>query len=464
MQKSKKVLFIMSGSIACYKAAQVISRLVQNDIQVQVVASPSALQFIGKATLEGLSGRPVVSDLFQDGHAMDHIHLIREADLILLAPATANTINKMAQGLGDDLISTLFLAHDFKKPFLIAPAMNTSMYNHPITQNSLQKLKAMGLKILDSASGILACGEVGYGKLLEPDLILKETLDYVHQSLGQSFSKNELGKIKTAASSAGPTQNPAQLLKVLITAGGTQEKIDAVRRITNTSTGQTGLEIAQTLHSLGAEVQLLMAESSPFLEKAKDIFPDLKTFSDHESLHALMQSELAKDYQSLIHAAAVSDYTVSEIRESDGRLLSADDSSKRNAQKISSAPKEITLKLHKTKKLIAEAKKYSKNKNIFLVGFKLTSGLEKVQWSEKVENLMHTSGCDLVIHNDILDWGSEQRIYNIFLKKHGQQKSVGHDQNEKMSHQLMQNINKDEMKNILSQLIFENFNPKRNSL
>src|SRR5690606_33467299 len=129
-----KILFIMTGSIACYKACQLLSKLSQNNYEVQVVATASALEFVGNATLEGLSGKAVVSDIFAHGRNMDHIHLARWADLIIVAPATANFINKMAQGAADDLASTLFLAHDFTKPFLVAPAMNTSMYQHPATQ------------------------------------------------------------------------------------------------------------------------------------------------------------------------------------------------------------------------------------------------------------------------------------------------------------------------------------------
>ena len=166
----------MTGSIACYKACQAVSRLVQAGCEVQVVASPAALQFVGNATIEGLTGKPVVSDLYASGNAMDHIHLVRWADLILVAPASANFINKIARGVGDDLLTTMFLAHDFKKPYLVAPAMNTSMYLHPATQDSIQALKKMGVEILETASGVLACGEVGWGRLLEPDLIVQEVL------------------------------------------------------------------------------------------------------------------------------------------------------------------------------------------------------------------------------------------------------------------------------------------------
>ena len=137
-----RILFIMSGSIACYKACQLVSKLVQKGHDVQVVATASALKFIGNATIEGLTGKPVISDLFSSGNVMDHIHLARWADLVIIAPATADFINKMSAGISSDLASSLFLAHDFKKPLLIAPAMNTSMYLHPTTQESVKKLPA----------------------------------------------------------------------------------------------------------------------------------------------------------------------------------------------------------------------------------------------------------------------------------------------------------------------------------
>ena len=143
----KNILILISGSIAAYKTCFLISQLVQLGHQLEVVVTPQALRFIGPSTIEGLTGKPVHHDIFATQHSMDHIHLIRWADLVLLCPATANTINKMASGIGDDLVTTLFLAHDFKKPFLVAPAMNSVMYQNPITQASIQKLKSLNLKI-----------------------------------------------------------------------------------------------------------------------------------------------------------------------------------------------------------------------------------------------------------------------------------------------------------------------------
>lgn len=169
----KNILFFMSGSIAGFKACQVISDLKKQDYNIQVVASPSTFEFIGKASLEGLSGKPVIASLFEEGKMMDHIYLMRWADLFVLCPATAASLNSFASGAGESLLTTFFLAYDFKKPFLVFPAMNTSMLDHPVTQRSIVQLKEMGLKIFSTNQGTLACGEVGAGRMLEPAEITK---------------------------------------------------------------------------------------------------------------------------------------------------------------------------------------------------------------------------------------------------------------------------------------------------
>ncbi len=169
-----KILFQFTGSIAAFKACQLVSSLVKADYSVQTVATKSAFEFVGRATLEGLTNRAVASEVYEPGHPMDHISLAREADLILLCPATANSINKLAAGIADDLIGTLFLANNFKKPYWVVPAMNTQMYEHPATQESLKKLSHWGARIFDTQDGRLACGEVGSGKMVEPDEVFKE--------------------------------------------------------------------------------------------------------------------------------------------------------------------------------------------------------------------------------------------------------------------------------------------------
>lgn len=166
--RKPQVLFLLTGSIACFKACELISRLVKHGCAVQSVASAGALRFVGAATLEGLTGRPPFTDLYQAGRAMDHIHLARWADAALVCPATANSLNRLAAGLADDAVGALFLAWEIDaKPWLIAPAMNAAMWEHPATRASRQRLADYGARLLPVGDGRLACGETGEGRLLE---------------------------------------------------------------------------------------------------------------------------------------------------------------------------------------------------------------------------------------------------------------------------------------------------------
>jgi phosphopantothenoylcysteine decarboxylase/phosphopantothenate--cysteine ligase len=175
MSRSKgNILFQLTGSIACYKACNVISRLVQEGYAVKPVCSENALKFIGRSTLEGLTHNAVYVDTFEDRSALEHIALARWLDLAVICPATANIMNKLAAGIGDDYISTVFLAFDFSKPYLIAPAMNRSMYAHPSVKRSTKILEGWGVKVLGTGSGYQACGDKGAGRLLEPDAIYRE--------------------------------------------------------------------------------------------------------------------------------------------------------------------------------------------------------------------------------------------------------------------------------------------------
>lgn len=174
------VLFFLTGSIACYKACTALSRLGQADLAVQTVATPAALKFIGPATLEALTGRPVVSDMWEPGRALDHIDLARQADLAIVCPATANTINRLAAGMADDLTGSLFLAWEREsKPWWIAPAMNTYMWQHPATQGSVEKLKSWGVRVVEPEAGLLACGDTGAGRLADPEKIAAEIIKTV---------------------------------------------------------------------------------------------------------------------------------------------------------------------------------------------------------------------------------------------------------------------------------------------
>lgn len=375
----KKILFMMSGSIAAFKACQLLSKLVQNNFEVKVVASPSALKFVGPATLEGLSGHRVHSDLWAEGTAMDHIHLVRWADLVIVVPASASLINRLAHGLGDDLLSTLFLAHKFDKPFLLAPAMNTAMYLHPATQASLSKLKAMGLTVLESASGVLACGEEGLGRLLEPELLYAEVLQY-SSNLSASSSAQQM------------TTQP----KILITSGGTTEPIDQIRSITNKSTGSTGSTLAQTLCQLGYDVTLLKAKNSlpaPAAQKTLE-------FETFKELQQQLSTELqAHHYEAVIHAAAVSDFSVQNVDATVGKISSQDD---------------LVLHLKRNPKLVDDIKKISLNKSIKLIAFKLTVGANEVEIAKAVQKLQNSASPDLIVHNDLKNINQEQHDFHVY--------------------------------------------------
>jgi phosphopantothenoylcysteine decarboxylase/phosphopantothenate--cysteine ligase len=177
MSRSKVVLQV-TGSIAAFKAASLASLLIDGGLEVQVVMSEGARHFIGDATFEGLTGRPVLGDVFERGRAHDHINLVDWADLLLLYPASANHIARLRNGLADDLIGCLFLANNFRKPYWVAPAMNSNMLAHPAVTGALKVLEGWGCRILPTGEGRLACGAVGYGRLLEPEqtaaLILEE--------------------------------------------------------------------------------------------------------------------------------------------------------------------------------------------------------------------------------------------------------------------------------------------------
>jgi phosphopantothenoylcysteine decarboxylase/phosphopantothenate--cysteine ligase len=164
-----RVLLQITGSIAAFKAAALASLLAQEECEVQCVASEGGLRFIGEPTLEGLTGRPVLSDMFERGRALDHISLVDWADLLLVYPATANHITRLRAGLADDLIGCLFLANNFRKPYWVAPAMNSHMFAHPAVAEALSTLEAWGCRVLPTGEGRLACGTVGYGRLLEPE-------------------------------------------------------------------------------------------------------------------------------------------------------------------------------------------------------------------------------------------------------------------------------------------------------
>ncbi|MBJ80439.1 MAG: bifunctional phosphopantothenoylcysteine decarboxylase/phosphopantothenate--cysteine ligase CoaBC [Myxococcales bacterium] len=382
---SKNILFKISGSIAAYKSAILISRLVQDGHQVQCVATPAALKFIGSATLEGLTRRPVLSDLYEQGRMMEHIDLNRWADLTILAPATANRINRMAHGLGDDLVSALFLAHDFKKPYFVAPAMNSKMLEHPSTQEGLNKLCQWGVTILSPTEGSLACGETGSGRMQEPEDI--------YQTIVKEFSASD----KEEAA-----------LKVLVTGGGTKEDIDGVRFLSNLSTGKTACTIATHLHEQGHEVTFLQATGSAQASEQLTV----RTFSDFTSLANLLKEELkAGSYDALIHAAAVSDYSL-EVLKTDEEEYPLP-----LREKLSSQREKINLELKRNPKLIDQVLSFNPDKKTKLVGFKFTNTTSEKEQKSQIEKLFAASKADLIVHNDkTTRVDDEQRGFQLYAK------------------------------------------------
>jgi phosphopantothenoylcysteine decarboxylase/phosphopantothenate--cysteine ligase len=378
-----KVLFQLSGSIACFKACNVLSRLVQNDFEIEVVATRSALQFVGLATLEGLTGKPVHVEMFETGRYMNHIDLMKWADVVVLCPATANTIAKLANGSGDDLVSALFLAHDFKKPYLISPAMNVNMYNHPATRESMAKLSAWGVQILETEAGRLACGDVGEGRLLDPERIYAR----IEEAFRGSEEKTLSGQ------------------RILVTAGGTKEPLDGVRYLTNISSGKTGATLATELATKGADVTFLHAEGSvvPASSSVRQ-----KTFSSYVSLERALRSELQEfDYTAVIHAAAVGDFSIESIETSTGTVEASADG------KLESTSG-IRLKLKRNPKLLTSLKTWSKNDGIRVIGFKLTNSSMYPDGKESVRKLVTESNPSWVVQNDLSEISENRHPFRIY--------------------------------------------------
>ena len=249
LNKSRKICLAVSGSIAAYKTADVVSQLTKLGHEVQCLMTESARWFVTPTVLETLSHRPVISELFGPGvSGTEHIRIARWADLIVFVPATANLLVKLALGLGDDLVTTVALATE--APWMIAPAMNTVMWNQPVIQSHIQSLKNRGVRFIEPASGLLACGEEGVGKMASPEQIVTEILEYFLTKDSNEDSTASLNKIQV--------KQDLMNLKVLITAGPTTSAIDAVRYMTNHSTGKMGAAMAEEALSRGAHVYYVL--------------------------------------------------------------------------------------------------------------------------------------------------------------------------------------------------------------
>jgi phosphopantothenoylcysteine decarboxylase/phosphopantothenate--cysteine ligase len=279
---SKRIVLGITGGIAAYKAAELTRLLVKDGHDVQTVMTEAAMHFVGTATLQALSGKPVLTQLWNEssGNGMAHIDLSRAADAILIAPASANFIAKLAHGLADDLLSTLCLARAC--PLAVAPAMNKQMWDNPATQRNLAQIRQDGIAIFGPASGEQACGELGMGRMLEP-----ETLAIELEALFQA--KHLAGKC------------------VLVTAGPTYEPIDPVRGITNLSSGKMGYAVARAAWEAGAEVLLI---SGPTALAPPPNVRVIQVTTAQEMRDAVMREIKRMDI--FISVAAVADYRVAQ--------------------------------------------------------------------------------------------------------------------------------------------------------
>lgn len=345
----KRIILGITGGIAAYKSAEITRRLQDEGAEVRVVMSESAQEFIRPLTLQALSGNPVHTDLLdpEAEAAMGHIELARWADLVLIAPATANFVATLNQGSANDLMSSICLATT--APVMIAPAMNQAMWSNSASQQNIENLKQREVLILEPDNGIQACGDVGPGRLPQPETIV--------QQVASVFKTGEMtGK------------------KVVITAGPTREAIDPVRYISNHSSGKMGYAIADAMIDAGAEVTLI---SGPVSLKQPDRCTLVSVTSAHEMLEATTKAVQGTDI--FISAAAVADYYITETSD----------------QKIKKKSDKMTLNLAKTPDIVSIVKE--NNPKLFVLGF--AAETQKVE--QYAREKLASKNLDAIIANDV---------------------------------------------------------------
>ncbi len=367
---SKCVVIGVTGGIAVYKALDVISALRKKDIEVHVIMTESASKFVNPLTFQSISQNMVVTDMFAEPKAWEiqHISLAQKADLMLIAPATANVIGKISNGIADDMLSTTVMAT--KAKVLIAPAMNTNMYQNPIVQNNISKLKGFGYKFIEPASGRLACGDIGIGKLADVNTIVERVIEELEDK-----EQDLLGK------------------KVLVSAGPTIAPIDPVRYITNRSTGKMGYAIAKEARDRGAEVILVSGPTN--LEPPKNVkIINIKTNEE-------MKKEILQNFKwadIVIKSAAVADYKPKEY----------------SKEKIKKGEGDLNICLTRDNdilKFLGEIKTHQ-----VLVGF----AAESDNVLENAERKLKNKNLDFIVANDITSsdtgFGSEDNKVVILSK------------------------------------------------
>ncbi len=350
---NKTVVLGVTGSIAAYKAADLASRLTQAGARVEVVMTEAAARFITPITFRNITGRSVVTEMFElaSEFSVEHVALAEAADVVVIAPATANMIAKLAAGIADDMLGCTVLAT--KAPVVVAPAMNVNMYENPITQDNLAKLRARDFSIVGPAYGRLASGEMGLGRLTDID----EIVGAICQVLGRSGDL--AGK------------------RIVVTAGGTQEPVDPVRCLTNRSSGKMGYALAEAARDRGAQVVLVSAPSA--LSNPAGV--EMVDVGTAQQMYEAVQKAVAKA-DALIMAAAVADYR--PVRASESKI---------KRQQVS----ELILELERTPDILGQVKG-----DFLRVGFAAESENLVANAKEK----LHKKKLDLVVGNDITAAGS----------------------------------------------------------
>ena len=370
MNKPKTVVVGITGGIAAYKIAELVSRLYKNGFNVQVVMTKHATRFITPLTLRTLSNNPVLVDMFDESgtHRVQHIGVAEEADILVIAPATANIIAKMACGIADDLLSTIVLAT--RAPVLLAPSMNTNMYDHPATQDNIRKLKDRGVTILEPAEGELACGVTGRGRLPEIETIYDKIIDVLEDRPRDLVNKT-----------------------ILVTAGATQEDIDPVRFITNHSTGKMGYALAAAAVRRGARVFLV---SGPTYLTVPDGVESRQVRSAREMNDIC--HELFGQVDVVIGAAAVADY----------RPLDYSD------EKLKKNDNDMVIKLTRNPDILEGLG--NRKQHQILVGFAAETSDVILNARQK----MQKKNLDLLVANDITDEGAglarDTKIVTLLFK------------------------------------------------
>lgn len=370
MLTGKTVILGVTGSIAAYKMANVASMLVKLHADVHVIMTQNATNFINPITFETLTNNKCLVDTFDRNfqYNVEHVSLAKKADVFLIAPASANVIGKVANGLADDMLTTTFMACNKAK--IIAPAMNTQMYENRIVQDNLKKCESYGMKIINPASGRLACGDVGSGKLPSEETLVEAILKEIR------FEKDMEG------------------LKVLISSGATQEAIDPVRFITNHSSGKMGFALARVAMQRGAQVTIVKASTTA----TPPMFVDIIPVTSAQEMFEIFE-KLAPAYDIIVKAAAVADYTPLEV----------------SAEKVKKKEGDLSLALKRTTDIIGYLGQH-KREGQFLCGF----SMETENMLENSKKKLEKKKLDMIVANNLrvqgAGFGTDTNVVTLITK------------------------------------------------